>query len=84
MPINKFGLSFGGGSESHYQWRGLLRNYVHDNAFCMVATDFDANSRLALPVLSQQTMRAAQYSRFESSSEIERKITALQNNVQVC
>ncbi|XP_018403204.1 PREDICTED: uncharacterized protein LOC108780109 [Cyphomyrmex costatus] len=54
MPINKFGLSLGGGSESHYQWRGLFRNYVRDNALCRVATDFDAKlrkiRRLALPV----------------------------------
>jgi len=43
MP-NKFGSSFGGISESHYQWRGLLRNYVRDNALCIAADDFNAKS----------------------------------------
>jgi len=54
MLINKFGLSLGGGSESHYQWRRLLRNYMRDNALCIVAVDFDTKSckirRVALPM----------------------------------
>jgi len=55
MPINKFGTSLGkSGAELYYQWRGLLRNFVRDNALCMGATDFDAKSRkirhVALPV----------------------------------
>ncbi|XP_071646745.1 uncharacterized protein [Temnothorax longispinosus] len=46
MLINKFGISLGrGGAEPYYQWSGLIRNYVRDNALCMVATDFDAKSR---------------------------------------
>ena len=53
MPINKFELSLEGRSESHYQRRGLLRNYMCDNALCIVAADFDAKSRkiwrIALP-----------------------------------
>ena len=47
VDITMFGLSLGGESESHYQWRGLLRNYVRDNALCIVAADFDAKSRSA-------------------------------------
>ena len=31
--------------EPYQQWSGLLRNYVRDNALCVVATDFDAKSR---------------------------------------
>ncbi|KYQ51997.1 hypothetical protein ALC60_08893 [Trachymyrmex zeteki] len=55
MPISKFGLSLVvGGNVSYYQWSGSLRNYVRDNALCVVAADFDAKSRkiqrLALPV----------------------------------
>ena len=54
MPSNKFGLSLGKESELHYQWRGLFRNYVRDNALCIAAADFDAKSRkirrVALPV----------------------------------
>jgi len=42
MSINKFGLSLREGSESHYHWRELLRNYVRDNALCIVAANFDA------------------------------------------
>jgi len=42
MPINKFGASLGkSGAEPYYQWSGLLRNFVRDNALCMGATDFD-------------------------------------------
>lgn len=29
----------------YYQWSGLVRNYVRDNALCRVAADFDAKSR---------------------------------------
>ena len=40
--------------DPYYQWSGLIRNYVRDNALCIVATDFDAKSRkirhVALPV----------------------------------
>ncbi|XP_011878968.1 PREDICTED: uncharacterized protein LOC105568152 [Vollenhovia emeryi] len=55
MPINKFGISLGrSGTDSYYQYSGLIRNYVRDNALCVVATDFDAKSckirRVALPV----------------------------------
>ena len=46
MPINKFGLLLGVESESHYQC-GLLRNYVRDNALCIIAADFDAKSRIS-------------------------------------
>jgi len=55
MPINKFGTLLGkSGAEPYYQWIGLLRNFVRDNALCVVATEFDAKShiirRVALPV----------------------------------
>ncbi|EGI60223.1 hypothetical protein G5I_11585 [Acromyrmex echinatior] len=39
------GPSLGRGNESHYQWRGLLRNYVRDNVLWIAAIDFDAKSR---------------------------------------
>ena len=45
MPINKFGLPLGGINELHYQWRGLLRNYMRDNAPCIATVDFEAKSR---------------------------------------
>jgi len=46
MPINKFGTSLGrSGAEPYYQWSGLLRNFVRDNALYMGADDFDAKSR---------------------------------------
>ena len=93
MPINKFGLSLGKGeSESHYQWRGLLRNYVCDNALCIVVTDFDAKSRkirrVTLPAddadaankwYVQQSVQDLK----DRLNEIERKIAALQNNMLV-
>jgi len=55
MPINKFGTSLRkSGAESYYQWSGLFRNFVRNNALCMGATNFDAKSckirRIALPV----------------------------------
>jgi len=43
-------------AEPYYQWSGLFRNFVRDNALCTTdcATDFDAKSRkirhVALPV----------------------------------
>jgi len=46
MPIDKFGTSLRkNGAEPYYQWSGLLRNFVRDNALYMGATDFDAKSR---------------------------------------
>lgn len=55
MPIDKFGTLLGRrGTDPYYQWNRLLRNYVRDNALCMVTTDFDAKSlkirHVALPV----------------------------------
>ena len=90
MPINKFGLSFVGKSESHYQWRRLLRNYMRYNALCIVAVDFDAKSReirrLALSVDNADAANDMQWNVQDLKdhlNEIERKIAALQNNVQV-
>jgi len=88
----KFGLSHGGGSESHYQWRELFRNYVRDNALCVVAADFDTKScKIRLVVLSVDDADAANKRYVQQSvqdlknrlNEIKRKIAALQNNVQV-
>lgn len=49
MPINKFGISLEGSASRmnnpHYQWSALVRNYVRDNALCLIASDFDAKSR---------------------------------------
>ena len=88
MSINKFGLSLREGSESHYHWRELLRNYVRDNALCIVAADFDAKSRkirrVALPVNDTANKRYVQQSVQDLKdrlNEIEKKIVALQNNV---
>jgi len=46
MTINNFGRSpERSEAEPYYQWSGLLRNFVRDNALCMGAADFDAKSR---------------------------------------
>lgn len=93
MSINKFGTSLGrGGVESYYQWSGLVRNYVRDNALCMVATDFDAKSRkirrVSQPVddsdaankrYVQQTVKILK----DRLDEIERKIETLQSRVEI-
>ena len=87
MPINKFGLLLGGGSESYYQWIEL-RNYVRDNTLCVIAANFDAKSRkirwIALPVddADAANKRYVQQSVQDSKdrlNEIERKI--LQNKL---
>ena len=92
MLINKFGLSLGGGSESHYQWRGLLKNYVRDNALYIVAADFDTKSRkirwVALPIddvdaANKRYVQQSVQDLKDRLNEIERKIAVLQNNVQV-
>jgi len=93
MPINKFGTSLGKiGAEPYYQWSGLLRNFVRDNALCMGATDFDAKSRkirrVALPVDDDdaankryvlQSMKILK----DRQDKIEKKIVTLQNNMQI-
>src|SRR5436190_18024574 len=40
MSINKFGLTLEkiANSTYYYQWNGLLRNYVRDNALCLTLT----------------------------------------------
>ena len=93
MPINKFGLSLeGGGSESYYQWCGLLRNYVRDNALYIVAANFDAKSRKVWRVALSMDDADVTNKRYVQQSvqdlkdrlnEIERKIGILQNNVQI-
>ena len=93
MPINKFGISLGSsGTESHYKWSGLVRNYMRDNALCMVNVNFDAKSHkirhVALPVddgdaankrYVQQSMQILK----DRQDEIERKIVTLQNKVEI-
>lgn len=92
MPINKFGISLGSGSEPYYQWSGLLRNYVRDNALCMVAADFDAKSRkirrVAPPVddgdvankrYVEQNVQILK----DRQDEFEKKMMAFQNIVQI-
>jgi predicted RNase H-like nuclease (RuvC/YqgF family) len=46
MPINKFGLfeQRNDAAESNHLSR-LVTSYVHQNALCRVATDYDARSR---------------------------------------
>jgi len=93
MPINKFGISLGGsGVESYYQWSGLVRNYVRDNALCMTASDFDAKSRkirrVALPVddgdaVNKRYMQQNVQMLKDRQDEIETKIAALQNKVDI-
>jgi len=93
MPINKFGTSLGkNGVEPYYQWSGLLRNFVRENALCMGAADFDAKSRkikrVALPVddgdvankrYVLQSMKILK----DQQDEIDKKLAALQNNMQI-
>lgn len=93
MPINKFGISLGrSGTDPYYQYSGLIRNYVRDNALCVATTDFDAKSRkirrVALPVddsdavnkrYVQQNMQILK----NQQDEMEKKIATYQNNVQI-
>jgi len=97
MPINKFGTSLGkSGVEPYYQWSGLIRNFVRDNALCMVATDFDAKShkirRVALPddddvankliIINAYMLQSVKILK-DRQDEIEKKIAMLQNNMQI-
>lgn len=47
MSIDKFGITrqYNTTSTLHYQWSGLVRNYVRDNALCRTTIDFDARLR---------------------------------------
>ena len=48
MSINKFGVSLeksGVARMDYYKLNGVLRNYMRDNALCVVGADFDAKSR---------------------------------------
>lgn len=89
MPINKFGISLGrSAADTYYQWSGLFRNYVRDNALCVAATDFDAKSRkirrVALPVddgdaVNKRYVQKCIQILNNRQDEIETKI----NNVQI-
>jgi hypothetical protein len=92
MPINKFGLTLGGGSESYFQWRGLVRNFVRDNALCVDATDFDAKSRkirrLALPVDDSDAANKGYVQQSVHDlkirlDDIEIRMASFQKNVQI-
>ena len=92
MPINKFGLSLErSGAEPYYQWNGLLRNYVRDNALCVVTADFDARLRkircVALPVddddvANKQYVQQNIQILNDRQEEFEKKMIEFQNNVQ--
>ena len=78
--------------ESYYQWSGLVRNYVRDNALCMTASDFDAKyrkiRRVALPVddgdaVNKRYMQQNVQMLKDRQDEIETKIAALQNKVDI-
>ena len=82
----------GSGSEPYYQWSGLLRNYVRDNALCMVAADFDAKSRMirrvAPPVddgdvTNKQYVEQSVQILKDRQDEFEKKMMAFQNIVQI-
>lgn len=72
----------------YYQWNGLLRNYVRDNALCQTTTGFDARSRKIQRVAQPETDTDAVNKRYvdkllrDRQGEIEQKIIALETNVQ--
>lgn len=91
MSINKFGLSLGTPNNSYYQWNGLLRNYVRDNALCQTASGFDARSRKIRRVAQPEDDTDAaniQYVKIhvkpleDRLEELEKKIITLETNVQ--
>ena len=66
----------------------MLRNYVRNNALCIIAADFDAKLckiRWVLPVddATNKYMQQSVQDLKDRLNEIERKIAALQNNVQI-
>jgi len=87
MPIDKFGILFKKSrAEPYNQCIQLFRNYVRNNALCVVATDFDAKSRkirrtsdsnVANNRYVQQSMQILK----DWQNKIEKKIAALQNSV---
>ena len=93
MSINKFGLPLEkvANSTYYYQWNGLLRNYVRDNALCLTAADFDARSRKIRRVAQPESDTDAVNKRYVETSvnflrdrqeEYEKKLTALEINMQ--
>ena len=89
MSINKFGSSLGALNNTYYQQHQLLRIYVRDNALCLAATDFDARTRKICRVAQPETDTDAANKRYVDTSvnllreEIEKKIIALETNVQI-
>ena len=92
MSINKFGLTLGTPSNSYYQWNGLLRNYVRDNALCQTASGFDARSRKIRRVAQPEADNDAANKQYVETSvkplrnrleEFEKKIISLETNMQV-
>jgi len=86
MSINKFGLSLGTSNNLYYQWNGLLRNYVRDNALCQTTTGFDARSRkiqrVAQPDTDAVNKRYVDKLLRDRQGEIEQKIIALETHAQ--
>src|SRR5436190_22065755 len=93
MSINKFGLPLEkvANSTYYYQWNGLLRNYVRDNALYLTAADFDARSRKIRCVAQPEADTDAVNKRYVETSvnflrdrqeEYEKKLTALEINMQ--
>jgi len=91
MSINKFGLSLGPPSNSYYQWNGLLRNYVRDNALCQTASGFDARSRKIRRVAQPEADSDASNKQYvetcvkplkDQQEEFEKKIIAFETNMQ--
>jgi len=92
MSINKFGLPLEKAANSrYYQWNGLVRNYVRDNALCLTAADFDARSRKIRRVAQPEADTDAANKRYVETSvnllrdrqeEHEKKLTTLDINMQ--
>jgi len=93
MPINKFGLFERRNNatvNNWYHWNGLMRNYVHDNALCRVATDYDAKSRKIRHVAQPEAdtnaankLYVEQYLKIAKNQqrESDEKLTAIEKDV---
>ena len=92
MPINKFGVSLeknGAVRMDYYKWNGVLRNYMRDNALCVVGADFDAKSRkirrVAQPLADTDAVnklyveKSIKFLR-QQQEELERKLAVFQKD----
>ena len=93
MPINKVGVSLeksGAARMDYYKLNGVLRNYMRDNALCVVGADFDAKSRkirrVAQPVVDTDAAnklyveKSIKFLR-EQQEELERKLVVFQKDM---